>query len=423
MLLRNNYRFQAWNLETLEVTTNKASIGAYRAPGAVNASFAIESQLDEIAGRLQIDPLTLRLKNVALEGDMLTSMRPQVKVGAKEVLTTLAEHPAWSDPPPPRQGEDGLLHGRGFGLGGWTNARWPAAAVSFLEANGKFRIVLGSVDLTGSFTSLAQIAAEALGVSVQQIVMGKTSLDFAPYAPIAGGSGMIYAMGTAVKEAALDLRAKILDRAAKELKVSEAELEVNDEGVFIAARPEESCSFERLHRLETDMMSARYAPIVGHGSALPREPAPAYVASIAEVSVDPETGQVILTRLSTAQDVGKAINRLSVEGQIQGASTQSAGMALWEEIMYDENAQVRNPSFLDYLMPTAADVPMIETIIVEAPGGDGPHGAKGVGEPPIIPAIAAVANAVAAATGVRIYDLPITPEKVWRSMKESAIDD
>jgi CO/xanthine dehydrogenase Mo-binding subunit len=417
MLLRNNYRFQAWRLEALEVVTNKASIGAYRAPGGVNASFAMESMMEEIAGILGIDPLTMRLKNIAVKGDMLTTMQPQAEEGGKEVLKTLAEHAAWRDPPPPREGEDGLLHGRGLGLGCWTNARWPASAVTFLEANGKIRIVLAAVDLTGSFTSLAQIAADALGVSMKQILMSKTGLDNAPYAPIAGGSGMIYAMGTAVKEAALDLRAKIMVRAAKELKVAETELEVNDEGVFIASSPDRSCSFEMLYRLETDLMSARYAPLVGHGSTLPQKRAPAYVASVAEVAVDPETGQVNLTRLTTAQDVGKAINPLSVEGQIQGASIQSAGMALWEEIMYDEKAQVRNPGFLDYLMPRADDVPMIETIMIEAPGGDGPDGAKGVGEPPIIASIAAVANAVTAAIGARIYDLPLTPEKVWRALK------
>ena len=354
---------------------------------------------------------------------MLTTMQPQVKVGAKEVLAAVAGHGAWRDPPPRRLGDDGLLHGRGFGLGGWTNARWPAGAVSLLEADGKFRFVLAAVDLTGSFTSLAQIAAEALGVPIRRIVMSKTSLDYAPYAPIAGGSGMIYAMGTAIKEAALDLRTKIVARAAKELKVPETELDLNDEGVFISERPEQACSFQRLHQLESDMMATRYAPIIGHGSALPRVPAPAFVASVAEVTVDPETGRVVLTRLTTAQDVGRAINRLSVEGQIQGASTQSAGMALWEGIRYDALGQVRNPGFLDYLMPTAADMPMIETIIVEAPGGDGPHGAKGVGEPPIIPAIAAIANAVTAAIGTRIYDLPLTPEKIWKTMKGLTIDD
>jgi CO/xanthine dehydrogenase Mo-binding subunit len=139
------------------------------------------------------------------------------------------------------------------------------------------------------------------------------------------------------------------------------------------------------------------------------------------VAVDPETGRVTLTRLTTAQDVGKAVNPLSVEGQIQGGAAQSVGMALWEEVVYDEEGQVCNPSLSDYHMPTAADMPMIETIIVEAPGGDGPYGAKGVGEPPMIPPVTAVANAIAAAVGTRIYDLPITPERVWRALNGKSV--
>jgi CO/xanthine dehydrogenase Mo-binding subunit len=134
---------------------------------------------------------------------------------------------------------------------------------------------------------------------------------------------------------------------------------------------------------------------------------------VAEVAVDPDTGQVTLTRLTIAQDVGKAINPLAVEGQLQGGAGQSIGAGLWEEVMYDAQGQVRNPNLLDYRKPTAADLPMIETILVEAPGGDGPYGAKLVGEPPIVPPVAAVANAVAAAIGIRIYELPLTPERVW----------
>jgi CO/xanthine dehydrogenase Mo-binding subunit len=411
-----SYKYQAWRLEGLEVLTNKASTGAYRAPGAVNAAFAIESQLDEIASRLSLDPFALRRQNLILEGDLVVNMRPQAQFGAKEVLTALAGHPAWSDPRPPRLSDDGLLRGRGLGVGSWGSGRWPASAIAMLEADSKIRIVLGQVDLSGSFTSLAQIAAEALGVSVQQIALSKASSDYAPYAPVSGGSGTIYSMGAAVKHAALDLRTKLLQRAAEELQVTEAELAVNDAGVFVAARPEQSCSFQRLYELGTNIFSARYGSLIGQGSALPQQRAPTFAASVAEVAIDPATGKVTLTRLTIAQDVGKAINRLAVEGQLQGGAIQSVGIALWEEVLYDEQGQVRNASLLDYRMPTAADVPMIETILVEAPGGEGPYGAKGVGEPPIIPPVAAVANAVAAAIGHRIYDLPITPERVWRAL-------
>jgi CO/xanthine dehydrogenase Mo-binding subunit len=419
-LMLTNYNFQAWRLEGAEVLTNKVGMGAYRAPGAATAAFAVESQLDEIARRLGIDPIVLRQRNVTLEGDPLPNLQPQPPVGAKEVLATLAAHPAWSDPPPRRQGDDGLLHGRGFALGSWGAGQGPSSALAILEADGKIRVVLATVDLTGSFTSLAQIAAEALGVSVGQIVVSKASPDYISYAPISGGSQTIYATGPAVREAALDLRAKILQSAAAALESAEPELSIDDEGVHVTADPGRACSFRRLYELGTGG-SAKYGPLVGQGSAPLRRPTRAFAASVAEVAVDPDTGRVSLTRLTTALDVGKAINPLAIEGQIQGAAAQSAGMALWEELVYDERGQVRNPSLSDYHMPTAADMPQIETIMVEVPGADGPHGAKGVGEPPMVPPAAAVANAVAAALGTRLYELPITPERVWRALKGKAV--
>jgi CO/xanthine dehydrogenase Mo-binding subunit len=419
-LMLTNYNFQAWRLEGSEVLTNKVGLGAYRAPGAATAAFAVESQLDEIADRLSIDPIVLRQRNVTLEGDPLPNLQPQPPVGAVEVLAALAGHPAWSDPPPPRRGDDGLLHGRGFALGSWGAGRGPSSALAILEADGKIRVVLATVDLTGSFTSLAQIAAEALGVSAGQIVVSKASPDHISYAPISGGSQTIYATGSAVREAALDLRAKILQGAAAALDVDKSQLAITDEGVDVATDPEQGCSFRRLYERGTGG-PAKHGPLVGQGSAPLRRPTRAFAASVAEVAVDPDTGRVTLTRLTTAQDVGKAINPLAVEGQIQGAAAQSAGMALWEEILYDEQGQVRNPSLSDYHMPTVADVPHIETIIVEVPGSDGPHGAKGVGEPPMVPPAAAVANAVAAALGTRLYELPITPERVWRALKGKTV--
>jgi CO/xanthine dehydrogenase Mo-binding subunit len=419
-LILTNYNFQAWHLEGSEVLTNKVGLGAYRAPGAATAAFAVESQLDEIAHRLSIDPIVLRQRNVTLEGDPLPNLQPQPPVGAKEVLAALAGHPAWSDPPPPLRGEDGLLRGRGFALGSWGAGRGPSSALAILEADGKIRVVLATVDLTGSFTSLAQIAAEAVDVSPEQIIVSKASPDHISYAPISGGSQTIYATGSAVREAALDLRAKILQGAAAALDVDESKLAIAGEGVHVTTDPEHACSFRRLYERGTNG-PAKHGPLVGQGSAPLRRPTRAFAASVAEVAVDPDTGRVTLTRLTTAQDVGRAINPLAVEGQIQGAAAQSIGMALWEEILYDEQGQVRNPSLADYRMPTAADVPHIETVIVEVPGSDGPYSAKGVGEPPMVPPAAAVANAVAAALGTRLYELPITPERVWRALRGKAV--
>jgi CO/xanthine dehydrogenase Mo-binding subunit len=268
--------------------------------------------------------------------------------------------------------------------------------------------------LTGSFTSLAQIAAEALGVSVERVVMSKASPDYAPFAPMSAGSQTIYAMGPAVKDAAADLRNILLKHAANGLAVSEDALELDDEGIYVAARPSSKLSFEMLFQSSTEWFATR-GPLIGQGSAPLRQRAPSFSASVAEVAIDPETGFVRLTRLVTAQDAGKAINPMLVKGQIQGGSVQSAGFALWEEIQYNEAGQILNPSLLDYHMATAEDLPMIEAMIVEVPSEDGPYGAKIVGEPSIIPPVAAIANAIRDALGVRMCDLPISPERIWRA--------
>jgi CO/xanthine dehydrogenase Mo-binding subunit len=416
LTLRNSYKFKAWRLKGMEVLTNKASIAAYRAPGGPNVSFAIESQIDELACQLDVDPIAFRLKNLVQEGDPLTSMEPQVRTGAREVLEALVESGAWPGAPLRSRADDGWLHGRGVAMGGWDGSNGPASAIAILEADGSFRIVLGTVDLTGSFTSLAQIAAEALGVSLDRVVMSKASPDFAPFAPMSAGSQTIFAMGPAVKEAAADLRVKLLQHAANGLGVSTDELKIDDEGIYVAAEPASRLSFEMLFQSSTEWFATR-GPLIGQGSAPLRRRSPSFSASVAEVAVDPETGYVKLARLATSQDAGKAINPALVKGQIQGGSIQSAGFALWEEIIYGEDGQVLNPGLLDYHMATAADLPMIEAIIVEAPGGDGPYGAKIVGEPSIIPPVAAIANAVRAAVGVRICDLPITPERIWRALE------
>jgi CO/xanthine dehydrogenase Mo-binding subunit len=247
--LRDDYRFQAWHMHGREILTNKASVTSYRAPGAPNLSFAIESHIDELARQLGIDPLAFRLKNVIHEGDLLTNKDLQTAVGAEEVLMALAGHPGWTSPAPTPG--SGLLRGRGLALGSWAGGTGPAGALAILDAGGKVRIVLGTVDLSGSFTSLAQIAADALGASIDQIVINKASPDFAPFAPMSAGSQTIYAMGAAVKEAALDLRAKMVHYAAKDFAVEESEVSVDEEGIFLVAQPGKRLGFDTLYQLGT----------------------------------------------------------------------------------------------------------------------------------------------------------------------------
>lgn len=278
-----------------------------------------------------------------------------------------------------------------------------------------FRLVCGVVDLTGSHTSLAQIAAEALGVSPARVRVVKSDTDTGPWAPMSAGSQTTYGMGPAVQEAAADARRQLLRYAAAYLKTRAGKLTLADDQIYVTDKPEKHVTLKKMYDLANGW-SARFKPILGRGTAPRRQPAPSFAACVAAVEVDPETGKASIRRLVAAQDVGQAINPLSVEGQIQGGTVQSVGIALWEELAFDEQGTVRNPNLLDYRKATAADLPFIQTVLVNVPAGDGAYGAKIVGEPSIVPPVGAVANAVADAIGARVYDLPIMPERVWRAL-------
>jgi len=288
--------------------------------------------------------------------------------------------------------------------------------VALLDADGCYRFILAQVDLSGSFTSLTQIAAEELQVEPERILISKVSTDAAPFAPESSGSQTVIAMGAAVQIAAKKLKEKILQNCAASLEVAIDALVIDDEGISVAGKPESRLTYAAIYQLGTEWDGST-GPLVEVGSASIRKPSPGYAATLAEVAIDPQTGLVHLTRLVIAQDTGCAINRLAVEGQIQGAAIQSAGMALWEEVQYDAHCQVRNPGLSDYRLATAMDVPCIEALIVEVASGDGPYGSKVVGETPMVSPVAAIANAVADALGVRIYDLPITAERVWKALR------
>ena len=416
--LRNTYNFPAWHLTSMEVLTNKASAGSYRAPGAPNASFAIESQIDELAYQLGIDPLEFRRRNLLHEGDLLATKEPQVKTGAKHLLDAFEENASWPPEHMAYVSEDGWLHGYGLALGGWDGGNGPASAVMTLDAGGRFGVLLGTVDLTGTFTGMAQIAAEALGVSAERIVVRKGSPGVAPFAPMSAGSQTIYATGAAVLEAACDLKAKMYAHAAATLETTPDAVGNTDEHVYRLDDPSATVSFEQLFELGSEWF-ATGGPLIGVGSAEQRDRAPGYSAAVVHIAVEPTTGLVKLLDLTLAQDVGKAINPHLIRGQMHGGAVQSVGFALWEEVLYTEQARVRNASLLDYRLPTFADIPNIQTIIVEAPGGNGPYGAKIAGEPSIITPLAAIANAVRVAVGVRFTEMPITPERVWQAMQKT----
>ncbi len=413
MLASGPYTWQAHELTALGVATNRVTFGAYRAPGAPPAAFAVESLLDELARRLELDPLELRLRNVAGEGDRSPSGQPFPVFGARACLERVQEHPLWA-----RRADLPAHEGIGVAIGWWPGGYEPAAAVCRLDADGGLTVITGAADMTGVETGFAAIAAEAFGLEPTRVRVVNADTSTAPYAGTSGGSKVTYTVGRAVERAAVEARNRLLEVAAEELEIAVEDLEIVDGTVQPLGVPAKALPIEEL-AAKILSFGSRHEPVEGHGrSAL--GPAPQAAAHLSHVRVDPDTGAVRLLHHVVAQDVGRALNPALVEGQMRGGTTQGLGWALLEGLAHDEYGQLVTGTFVDYTMPTADTTPPIDAEIVEVPSPDGPFGAKGVGEAPVVGAPGAVANAIAAATqGVRVYDLPMTPERVWRALRRS----
>jgi xanthine dehydrogenase molybdenum-binding subunit len=277
------------------------------------------------------------------------------------------------------------------------------------------------VDISGSDTSLAQIAAESLGLRLEQVVVAKRNTDMAPFTGPSGGSRIVYSQGRAVQNASEDTKAKLLDLAADRLGVQADALECTGGSVYVQDNPVQSLDLGQLARMS---LTSRGGPIIGTASLSSLPYAPVFNAQAAEVIVDRETGQVRVTRFVQAQDIGKAINPMGVEGQLEGGAVQGIGRALSEEILIDkETGQIRNPSLATYLMPLSVDMPDIENILVEVPSADGPFGARAVAESPGFGPPAAIANAIFDAVGVRIKTLPLSAERVLAAIQGRDADE
>jgi CO/xanthine dehydrogenase Mo-binding subunit len=410
LLAAGPYRWAAHDLSAYGVATNRVTFGAYRAPTAAPAAFAVESLIDELTERLGIDPLELRLRNVVGEGDMSVSGGRFSVFGARQCLQRLHEHPLW-------RARHALPEDEGVGvaIGWWPGGYEPAAAVCRLDADGHLTVITGAADLTGVETSFAAIAADAFGVALERVRVVAADTSSAPYAGASGGSKVTYTVGRAVEHAARDARERLLEAAALELEIAPEDLEISDGSIQPVGVPGKAIPLDQLARGVLSYGS-RHPPVEGHGRvALPQ--APQAAAHLSHVRVDRETGAVQVLDHVVVQDVGRALNPALVEGQMRGGATQGLGWALWEELVHDEQGQLLTGTFVDYVLPTAAVVPAIDTVIVEVPVPEGPFGAKGVGEAPVVAGAAAVANAVAAATGgLRMRRLPMTPERVWQAM-------
>ncbi len=410
ILVIGPYHVDSHEVVAYGVETNRVATGAYRAPGAPQATFALEQLLDELAQRLDIDPIELRRRNLVAPDDEMADGTPWGAIGLGECLDRLAEHPLYRD-------RDSLPEGEGVGLavGAWPGGRQPASAICRLEADGRVTVVTGVVDLSGTTTGFATIAAEGMGIAAEAVSVVSADTASAPRSPVSGGSVITYSTGRAVQRATEALREKIMNYAALLLEIDVRDLEMVDGAVRPKGTPERAMTLAEIGKA-LDGFSSDFEPLEGHGGTVPPVLAPLTSAHLVHVRVDRESGEVDVLGYVIAQDVGRALNPAIIEGQLHGGATQGLGWALHEAMIYDDAGQLLSGTFLDYPLQTAPIVPTFETIIVEVPAPDGPHGAKGIGEGPVCGAAAAVGNAVAAATGHRFRTLPMTAPRIWRAL-------
>lgn len=316
-----------------------------------------------------------------------------------ECLEEARRHPLYTEPSGPGEAV-------GVALASWGGARTPAAAGCRVEPDGTVSVVIGSPDISGASTGLAIIAAEAFGVGPDRVRVEIADTASAPFGPTSSGSQITYSLGGAVYEAAAEARRQLFEIATDELEAAPEDLEIVDGRVAVRGVPDRSVEITKLVELGTEFMG-RYRPIQATGRSAVQSASPMFTVHIARVRTDPETGAFALTGYAAIQDVGRAINPPEIHGQIHGGVAQSVGRALGEQLFYDGDGQLRSGSFIDYELPTVDQMPDVDVRLIEVPSPVGPLGAKGVGEPPAIPGPAALANALARATGIRVRQVPI----------------
>ncbi len=396
-----------------DVLVNRPKVAAYRAPGAPQSEFAVESVVDELAKRIGMDPVELRLKNAAKQGTKAAYGPTFGPVGLVETLEEAKAHEHYRAPL--KQGQ-----GRGVASGFWFNIGGETCATLNLGEDGTIALVAGTPDIGGSRASLCLQAAETLGVDVERIrpLIGDTST--LGYTFLTGGSRTAFASGMAVVEAGKDMIRQLCERAAKVWDIPVDAVEWADG----EARPAGSNAgeFDPLSLADLARLAGKTGgPFVGRAQINAQGAGPSFGTHIVDVDVDRETGRVTIERYTVIQDAGTAVHPSYVEGQLQGGAVQGIGWALNEEYIYDDKGRLQNPGFLDYRIPVCSDVPMIDTVIVEVPNPTHPYGVRGVGETPIVPPMAAIANAVEDALGMRFMDLPMSPPRVLKALEDARL--
>ena len=386
-------------LDGYDVVTNKPKTAAYRAPGAPLGCFAVEILVDELAEKLEIDPLEFRLRNAAEQGTRRADGTVNPVIGAVEVMEAVKDHPHYNTP------LTGKNQGRGLAVGFWRNNSGPSCAIANVNPDGTVMLVEGSVDIGGSRVVIAQQLAEVLGIPVEDVFPEVVDTDTIGYTSLTAGSGVAFKTGWAAYEAGQDIRRQLVERAALLWETDPENVEYVDGALQHKSDAELRMTFKEL----APRLNDTGGPVVGRGNVNPRGAGGSFTATLVDVDVDPETGKAQVLRCTVFQDAGKAIHPSYVEGQMQGGTVQGIGWALNEEYVMSDNGELLNSSLLDYRMMTSLDLPMIDTVIVEVANPGHPFGIRGVGEASIVPPMGAVANAIHHATGVRVEGLPLNP--------------
>lgn len=425
------YRLENLLFEGYHVYTNKPVGGAMRGHGIPQVRFAVENQLDIIAEKMGIDPLDIRLKNAFLAGEPHPAKLLVQTCGFSETLKEAAEEIGWKE----KRGK--LPFGRGVGLAG---ASFPSGVSNMshissggivkIERDGSITLLTGAADIgQGAETVLSQIVAEELGVRLEDIRITAADTEITPLDPGTFGSGVTLRAGNAARIAARAAKEKLFEAVAEKMESNIRDLEAKDRRIFVKENPERGMSFQEA--IKVYQYSDRPMPIIGRGSYMPpaKEPttllkengnfSPAYsfMTQAAEVQVDTRTGKVKVLKMVAAHDCGRAINPMLVEGQLEGSVAGGMGQALYEDVM-TEKGQVLNPSFLDYGLPTAMEVPAVTSVEVETDDPEGPFGAKESGEGTQLAPAPAIINAIYDAIGIRFKSLPVTPEKVLEALQK-----
>ena len=401
------------NIDVLgyDVVSNRPKVAAYRAPGAPITSFGVESCLDDLALKLGIDPLTLRVKNAAKNGTKTHYGPTHANIGFEQVLAVAAAHPHWNAPLPAGQG-------RGIACGFWFNIGGESTATVHINEDGSVTVATGSPDIGGSRASMGMMVAEVLGVPAERVRATIADTASIGFTHLTGGSRVTFATGMAATQAAEKVVDELKKRAAMIWEITPDAVEWRDGQAFPAGT--NAGAFEPLDLATLALKAARTGgPVNAEVSVNAQGAGAGFGAHICDVSVDKETGHVTIERYTAIQDVGKAIHPSYVEGQIQGGAAQGIGWALSEEYIYNDKGQMENPGFLDYRCPVASDVPMIEAVLVEVPNPRHPFGVRGVGEVPIVPPMAAIANAIRGATNLRMPNLPISPPRLRAAIDQA----